>query len=313
MKTTALSIFTFLISATMIAQTTYVPDDNFEQRLIDLGYDDVLDDYVLTANISGIINLDIQYQNISDATGLKDFASLGDFNCDNNQITNLTFHPNSNLNFFICQNNPISDLNLAQHTALFEFSCTNTSITSLDLDQNTNLRYLYCGGTLLTDLNLSNNSNLLEIYASGNNLESVDVRNGNNEEISYFGFLNNPNLPFILVDDCNYSTANWTDIDPITIFIEEEGQTSCVPLGVNDFSLNSSFSLHPNPSNDIFFLSNNHNLQINKIYIADISGKIVMELTRDFDMINLENFETGIYFLNIQTDSTIISKKIIKL
>ena len=31
------------------AQQTYVPDDNFEQALIDLGYDDVLDDYVLTA------------------------------------------------------------------------------------------------------------------------------------------------------------------------------------------------------------------------------------------------------------------------
>ena len=31
---------------------TYVPDDNFEQALIDLGYDDVLDDSVPTANIS---------------------------------------------------------------------------------------------------------------------------------------------------------------------------------------------------------------------------------------------------------------------
>ena len=26
------------------AQSTYVPDNNFEQALIDLGYDDVLDD-----------------------------------------------------------------------------------------------------------------------------------------------------------------------------------------------------------------------------------------------------------------------------
>jgi hypothetical protein len=33
---------------------TYVPDNNFEQALIDLGYDDTLDDYVLTANISGV-------------------------------------------------------------------------------------------------------------------------------------------------------------------------------------------------------------------------------------------------------------------
>ena len=34
-----------------IVQKTYVPDDNFEQALIDLGYDDVLNDTVLTANI----------------------------------------------------------------------------------------------------------------------------------------------------------------------------------------------------------------------------------------------------------------------
>ena len=30
---------------------TYIPDDNFEQAIIDLGFDDILDDYVLTSNI----------------------------------------------------------------------------------------------------------------------------------------------------------------------------------------------------------------------------------------------------------------------
>ena len=35
-------------------QLTYVPDDNFEQELINLGYDNVLDDYVLTANINTV-------------------------------------------------------------------------------------------------------------------------------------------------------------------------------------------------------------------------------------------------------------------
>ena len=37
-----------------IAQQTYVPDDNFEQELINLGYDSVLDDYVATAAIDTI-------------------------------------------------------------------------------------------------------------------------------------------------------------------------------------------------------------------------------------------------------------------
>ena len=35
-------------------QITYVPDDTFEQYLIDLDNDDVLDDYVLTDNIRNI-------------------------------------------------------------------------------------------------------------------------------------------------------------------------------------------------------------------------------------------------------------------
>ncbi|MDA9001694.1 carboxypeptidase regulatory-like domain-containing protein, partial [Flavobacteriaceae bacterium] len=52
---------------------TYVPDDNFEQFLIDSGYDSVLDDYVLKANIMGILNLDISDKDISDVEGIQDF------------------------------------------------------------------------------------------------------------------------------------------------------------------------------------------------------------------------------------------------
>ena len=48
-----LVLYFSLAVQTGLAQNTYVPDDNFEQRLIDLGYDDTLDDFVLTQNISG--------------------------------------------------------------------------------------------------------------------------------------------------------------------------------------------------------------------------------------------------------------------
>ena len=33
-------------------ELTYIPDDNFEQTLIDWGLDDVLDDYVVTDSIN---------------------------------------------------------------------------------------------------------------------------------------------------------------------------------------------------------------------------------------------------------------------
>ena len=53
---------------------TYVPDDNFEQALIDLGYDTKLDDYVLKTNIQDIINLKIDNLNIESLEGIQDFS-----------------------------------------------------------------------------------------------------------------------------------------------------------------------------------------------------------------------------------------------
>ena len=55
---------------------TYVPDNNFEQRLIDLGFDDVLDDYVPTENISSVEELYINNSNISNLIGIEDFINL---------------------------------------------------------------------------------------------------------------------------------------------------------------------------------------------------------------------------------------------
>ena len=48
---------------------TNIPDDNFEQALIDLGYDDTLDDYVLTENISSVTSLAVGDKDISNLQG----------------------------------------------------------------------------------------------------------------------------------------------------------------------------------------------------------------------------------------------------
>ena len=59
-----------------LGQQTYVPDDNFEQELINLGYDSVLDDSVLTSSIDTITYLNVSYKQISDLTGIEDFINL---------------------------------------------------------------------------------------------------------------------------------------------------------------------------------------------------------------------------------------------
>ena len=54
-----IAILLLIAFSFVFAQKTYVPDDKFEQALIDLGYDTTLDDSVLTANISGVDSLNI--------------------------------------------------------------------------------------------------------------------------------------------------------------------------------------------------------------------------------------------------------------
>jgi len=58
------------------AQQTYVPDDAFEQVLIWYGYDNVLDDSVITANIDTVTVLNVSAADIYDLTGIEDFTAF---------------------------------------------------------------------------------------------------------------------------------------------------------------------------------------------------------------------------------------------
>jgi len=67
---------------------TLIPDANFEQALINLGYDTgTPDGSVPTANINTVTDLDVSSQNISDLTGIEDFTALTSLNCNYNNLT----------------------------------------------------------------------------------------------------------------------------------------------------------------------------------------------------------------------------------
>jgi len=184
-------------------QMTYVPDDNFEQALINLGYDNILDDSVITAHINIVTHLDVHNNSISDLTGIEDFTALTNLECHTNQLTSL---------------------DVSQNTALTSLGCGyNSQLTSLDVSYNTALTHLYCHDAQLTSLDLSANTALTYLACYSNQLTSLDVRNGNNTNFTSFmgtGFLavNNPNLSCIDVDDANWSAANWLSIDPASSF-----------------------------------------------------------------------------------------------
>ena len=125
----------FIIST---VDATLIPDQNFEQELIDLGYDDILDGVVLTHNINTVTELTIQQQNISDMTGIEGFVAL------------------TYLSLF---GTPVSTLDLSQNTFLIYLDVMGANLSSLDLSQNTALTTLNVRHNPLTCLNLKNGNN----------------------------------------------------------------------------------------------------------------------------------------------------------
>ena len=158
------------------SQKTYVPDNNFEQALINLGYDNILDDSVLTANINTVTILSIQALNISDLTGIEDFTALADLYCSGNLLTSLDVSTNTALDYLSCASNYLTSLDVSVNTALTYLNCGNNQLlTSLDVSTNTALTSLSCNFNPFTSLDLSQNTALTELQCIGNLLTNLDV------------------------------------------------------------------------------------------------------------------------------------------
>ena len=78
---------------------TSIPDVNFEQALMDLGYDasGILDGCINTAELAGISRLDISHKGIADLTGIQDFTSLEYLYHEGNALDNPNLVDNENL------------------------------------------------------------------------------------------------------------------------------------------------------------------------------------------------------------------------
>jgi gliding motility-associated-like protein len=186
------------------AQTTSIPDPNFEQALIDLNIDSdgIVNQQVLTSDISGQTSLDVNSKGIGDLTGIEGFSSLTFLDCSNNQLTNLNVSQNENLTQLICFLNKINFLQVRGATSLELLKCENNALTGLDVSQNANLTLLHCNANALTSLNISGAINLIDLECIGNNLGTIDL--SNNQQITNFrcsdnllvslDTQNNPNL-----------------------------------------------------------------------------------------------------------------------
>lgn len=101
-----------LLPFSIMAQRTFTPDDAFEQALINLDLDDMLDDSVTTSSIDTVQMLFIPNLGITDMTGIEDFTALTDLFCYDNQLQFLDLSNNPNLYEVNCRSNQLTSLSV---------------------------------------------------------------------------------------------------------------------------------------------------------------------------------------------------------
>jgi hypothetical protein len=296
------------ISSVSFGQTTLIPDPNFEQALIDLGYDTLpIDGSVPTANISNVASLNVNSQNISDLTGIEDFSALEDLSCAANQLTSLDVSNNPSLAILFCGLNQLTSLDVSNNSALTELYLYENQLTSLDVSNNPSLAFLFCDGNQLTSLDVSNNPSLVVLVCSQNQLTSLDVRNEANTLIIEFFAFDNPNLTCIYVDNAEYSTQNWTDIDPNSTFVENEAE--CEALAVADNPLDADLILYPSPTDNYLFIQGTAGQFSATVY--NMLGKQVLN-TQNTDKIDVSGLSDGVYIIKISDGVNETQRKFIK-
>lgn len=78
---------------------------------------------------------------------------------------------------------------------------------------------------------------------------------------------------------------------------------------------NNSFSVYPNPSNDVLNIENTANALMQDISITDMNGRVVKTAKLNGESsvkLNISDLTTGIYMMTIVSDKGSVAKKIIK-
>lgn len=223
---------------------TFIPDDNFEQRLIDIGLDVDLDDTVLTYNINYLTYLDISSLELTELTGIEDFVMLKTFFCHDNLLTSVDVTNSPFLEILNCGNNQLNNLDVTNNFELQELICNHNQLTNIDLSNNINLIKLGCYNNLLISLDVSNNT-LLDFFTTyDNQLTSLDLSNNTvlrslycgENQITNLDLSSNSNLQDVYCKD-NLLTQLNTDNNP------ELDRLSCYDNQLINLDLSNNYNL----------------------------------------------------------------------
>ena len=189
---------------------TYIPDDNLEQWLVDQGYDNQMDDYMLTSNaqqVGGIaiyapdacydedeniicawedyMNYDTRFSDrLTNLAGIEAFPNLINLNLTGNDLDSINITENSQLKYLYLNFNSFYKIDTSGNPNLEVISLDNNKIIpELDFSQNTAMEHIAIPNIALGGMSgyigpggyfdLSNLTQLEGLSLGDNNLTSL--------------------------------------------------------------------------------------------------------------------------------------------
>ena len=281
-KTSIFTLFILISFYKVKAQTTSIPDSNFEQALIDKGIDSdaTLNGQVLTSDISGIIELDISNLEITDISGIEDFTSL--------EILDISFTPIGASSYpFTLDLSPL--INLEEIYMNSDGDNTIVAVNSLELTNNIHLN----------KIEATYNWPLRFIDLQGSDLQIDNLIIDKSNDISDPLVCIQVTIPQ-QAENSQGVYANW-QLDGYFSFSED-----CT-LNVEKASYNK-IELYPNPTTDAFHINSPKNIEVLKIY--NLQGKLIKEFSNYQENYSVADLEKGVYIVSAEKQSF---KEIFKL
>ena len=282
---------------------TYIPDDNLEMYLINSGYDDVLDDYVLTESITSIDNLYIKAIDKFQNDQSIDFYDFN--NRFEDRLTNLAgIEELTSLLYIELSGHNIDSINISKNTSLVRFVAQFNAFKKITTDNNLNLEVIEIGANeVAPKLNFDRNTKLKKI-----SLGDVKINGSIGDETTdYISLKNLSYLDFLDLNSCMIKSIDISNNAELIELRASFNSLSSIDLSANDnlkyLYLGSNelknidisnlinletLHIYSNGLKDIN-LENNKNLKQLHITSNDLQGTLDVSMIDNLTELEIEN------------------------
>lgn len=281
-------------------ERTYMPDDAFEQFMLDAGIDldGKLNDYVFNIDLEQFTTLDIPKNKIKDLTGVKGMINLKNiyFNSDTT-LKSIDVSGMKNLEVISINTTKLESLNVDSVSKLKSLYCYDCKLSTFSLNGVDSITFVDLAVNNLKSIEIPKLIKLNTLKLKNNKLESLDLSNlGSNTTVTCN---ENPNLFCITVADSLAAAANFAN----SIWLKDQQAsfgTQCKPevyIEIKDSNFEKAL-IAANYDNELDGRIRLKNAE--KIYVLDLSN---LDIT---DVSGIEYFSNLIYlYLSNNKISTI--------